>query len=342
MTERKYDLVDLFKLIASILVFTMHMEALKSLGSDVHFYSIELLSRWGVPFFFITSSFLLFQKSQNGNITKDVLMNYIKRIALLYLVWFIFNLPQVAYYHIIVSGITNVETYLMLAKKLLFSSSFTGSWYLTSSIFSACFVYLLCKKISTKATLIISSVLYMVCILTSAYGRIIPEGVIANINQYFAIPANSIICGCFFFALGKYLAENKHILEKISIKLCVAGVAIFGILYYLEIALAKNSGWLISSDASVFVVPWALFIVFLCLKSNCKLKYSTQMRKLSTVIYCSQGLLMLAAKFICEIILSITNTLIIYAVGATMVAACCFVVLLLQKKTKFKWCRYLT
>lgn len=45
------DSIDLFKLLASIMIFVMHCSVLP--------FGWELMSRWAVPFFFITSSFFL-------------------------------------------------------------------------------------------------------------------------------------------------------------------------------------------------------------------------------------------------------------------------------------------
>ena len=81
-----YDLIDLLKFVGSIMVFTMHINAF------CDFQNIGLLfetaTRWCVPFFFITSSYFLFSKSNGNNITFQSLKNYIKRIGLLYCVYF--------------------------------------------------------------------------------------------------------------------------------------------------------------------------------------------------------------------------------------------------------------
>ena len=83
------------KFIASAFVFSMHFEALNDFGNAN--FLLGLLARWGVPFFFISSAFFLFSKSENGNITKSTLIKYVQRILKLYLFWFVVNLPYVIY-----------------------------------------------------------------------------------------------------------------------------------------------------------------------------------------------------------------------------------------------------
>ena len=320
----------------------MHINTFWSIDPDLQFYAVQLLARWGVPFFFVTSAFFLFLKGENGEITKSELLNYVKRIAFLYLAWFIFNLPAVVYSNLLANGITSYVTWLTFFKELLFSSTFMGSWYLTSSIFGACFVYLLCKKVSTKVAVLITSVLYLVCILTAAYGNIIPSGITAFIDKFFVSPCISIICSPFFFAIGKYIAENLHKAESLRMSNCVMGAVVFGILYYVEITLARYFGLLNSTDASFFVVPWAIFMVLCCIRSRCEIKYARYMRKISTVVYCSQGLIILATNFVCSSILGITFSLAKFVIAAVMISACTVAVLLLQRYTKFKWTTYLT
>ena len=346
--EKRFDLFDLFKLLASILIFVMHISAFSSVNSDFQFYAVELLARWGVPFFFITSAFFLFSKGDKGRISSNVLLNYVKRIVFLYLIWFAFNFPQVAYSKFIANnGITDYLNWLSLFKNIIFSSTFTGSWYLTSSIFGACFVYFICKKLSTKSAILISSVLYLFCILTSAYGNIFSADFNNSISKFFATPCNSIICSPLFFAIGKYIAENVRKVNKLRLSTCVIGTVVCAGLYYVEIIVSKHFGLLRSTDASFLVIPWAIFMVLWCIKSNCKIKGAKYMRKLSTIIYCSQGIILLASSVICTKIFKIdvthnTFSLIRFALGTAMIIVCIVAVLLLQRFTKFKWTKYMT
>ena len=81
--KHRYDSVDLMKFIGSIMIFTMHLNAFNDY--EIVSFIFRKMTQWGVPFFFVTSSFFLFSKSENGNISKNILTKYIKRILFLYL-----------------------------------------------------------------------------------------------------------------------------------------------------------------------------------------------------------------------------------------------------------------
>ena len=200
---KKVDSIDLAKLLGSILIFTMHCGAL----NDYDQLSMipQLLARWGVPFFFLCSAYFLFSKSSNGNIEKSTLRKYVYRIGMLYIAWFIFNLPDVIYHRLYSKDLTALGTWLVFLKNTTLSSTFVGSWFLASCIFSAWFVYLLCKKIKTKTVLGITFVFYLLCVFTSAYYGVLLSGV-EKVLTFLCFPLN-IFNGCFYFALGKYIAD---------------------------------------------------------------------------------------------------------------------------------------
>ena len=84
--------IDLMKFIASMMIFAMHCQAFYDLGRFSFLW--ELLTRWGVPYFFIASSYFLFSKCEHADAAKTV-KKYIMRIATLYFAWIIFNIPSI-------------------------------------------------------------------------------------------------------------------------------------------------------------------------------------------------------------------------------------------------------
>ncbi len=78
--------VDLFKLIAAIMVVAMHSHAfIQNANLD---YWLTCLCRIGVPFFFVVGSYFYFKS--NKPISK-----YIKRLLILYIAWFIIEIPLI-------------------------------------------------------------------------------------------------------------------------------------------------------------------------------------------------------------------------------------------------------
>jgi len=330
-----FDFLDLMKFIASIFLFSMHFKALNDFGNAS--FLLELMARWGVPFFFISSSFFLFSKSDNGNITQSTLIKYVQRIIRLYLFWFIVNLPYVVYVNR--KNIFKIKAWLSFLKNALLSSTFLGSWFLVSCAFSACILYFASKKWKTGAIVFALFPLYMLCIFSSSYyGLLIPA--LRPVLNYLRFPLN-IFNGCFFFALGKYISEYKAILcEKYTIKKSIIGVVFFYLLFFVEIYLCRKRSVFKTSNAAFSLVPISFFLFLLCIQITVQIKNHVKLRKLSTVIYCGQ------ANVKClwgvgEQYLHIGSYTLLYLVSVSIMAVICVVVLNLQKKAKWNWCKYI-
>ena len=119
------DSIDVVKFIGSVLIFAMHCSALADY--PVASIVLEIMARWGVPFFFICSSFLLFRKGAGRTIEKTYLHRFVFRIARLYLGWLVINLPSVFISRLLSKDLTDIGTWIEFGKNSLLSSTFTGS-----------------------------------------------------------------------------------------------------------------------------------------------------------------------------------------------------------------------
>ena len=340
-SSRSYDLVDLFKFIASILILSMHSGALFSFGENVQFIG-QLLARWGVPFFFTVSAFFLFSKSENGNITKTQLLKYVKRIAILYLVWVIFNIPYIVDY-LLARDITDINTWWKFLRSAVVADVFIGSWYLVSSMFSAWLVFLLSKKLKTKWVLLIAFIIYVPCVLTSAYANLMPSGLISGIKTVFgAYLSITIFGGVFFVALGKFIAEKFEKISRIIPKwVSFALFIVFFALYFLEMILLKNNGVLGYTDSSFLLIPVAFFLVVFALTCNVKIKFCAIFRKASTIIYCSQSLIISMSRLVMNTF-NITHSFYLFALCVVITAVLITAILLLARVKSLKFMKYFT
>lgn len=332
----KYDAIDLLKFIGSILIFALHLNLFS--GSPIN-TGIQLLARWCVPFFFITSAFFLFGKAENGKIPPSRLTAYVKRVLLLYLSWFVINIPAVIYTRIISAGAFSLRTYLYFIKNILLSSAYKGSWYLLSSAFSAVLIYLLSKKLSNRMILLCTLPLYLICAASSVYGKLLP-GTVFSVLRFLYFPLN-IFGGCFYFAIGKYLADNRRLISCIKKHAAVLLTIFSFAAFCAEVVFAKAMGWSYSTDASLCVALVGFSFVILGLKTSIKIKNSLALRKMSTIIYCAQGNILLLGRALKKTGL-VSNDLLYFLIMSLVMAATVTVVLLLQKKVKLKALRYLT
>ena len=69
--KTNYNAIDLGKFICAILVVTIHVKPFGANGSEVftflNLFLKQYIARIAVPFFFITSGFLLFRKTNHDN-----------------------------------------------------------------------------------------------------------------------------------------------------------------------------------------------------------------------------------------------------------------------------------
>lgn len=336
--KKSLESIDLAKFVASILIFSMHCDLL----SDYKFASIipQLLARWGVPFFFICSSYFLFRKSVGLlNIDDDVIRKYILRIFLLYTVWFIYNIPNFVYMRLYQQDILSIITWLILFKNSILSSTFTASWYLSSSIFSAWLIFALSKKFHTKDLIMITFIPYLICVTTSVYKGILPYS-LRNIFDFLCFPLN-IFNGCFYFSIGKYIAENeKQIINKINKKQALMGFAIFHLLFFAEIFISKYFKINGETDVGFFTIFISASLFLFCLQTNIKVKNSLLLRKLSTIIYCSQANVLLVNGFLKQILH--ISSILSFIASALIMVMICITVIYIQNKLAWKWTKYLT
>ena len=258
---------------------------------------------------------------------------------MLYLVWLVYNIPNVVYQRLWSKDLSAISTWLVFLKNSVLSSTFTGSWYLASSIFSAWFVYVLSKKVPTKTVMGITFVFYLLCVLTSAYYGIVSTS-FSNILKYLCFPLN-IFNGCFYFSLGKYIAENKQsIFAKIDKRKALLGFIFFYLLFIVEIGLTKYFKVYGSMDVAFSTVLMSVSLFLFCLQSSMRINNSLLLRKLSTIIYCSQGNVLLV-NGLCKKILK-APSIISFLVSSIVTAIICVVVLYIQKNKQWKWAKYLT
>ena len=324
--------IDLTKFIASILIFTMHCRVFSK------FLLFELLARWGVPFFFICSAYFLFNKEKKGQF-KEAVRKYIHRIGVLYIVWMVYNLPSIYLSRIYLKDWSVLSTWLTFVRNTLLSSTFIGSWYLLSSIFSAFFLYILSKKFKTKVVLGICFCFYILCVASSVYHNFFPS-FSKIVATFFGFPLN-IFSGVFFFAIGKYIAENKRkVVNVFTQKRALFCFVVFYLLYLLEIGVVRHYHLYTTSDFAFSSILVGLFIFLFCMQSKIHIKNSIVLRKLSIIIFCAQGNVLSVNDF-CLKTLGWTR-MSSYLVAVCMMILICALVLYIQKRKHWKWADSLT
>lgn len=242
----------------------------------------ESFVNMAVPFFFLSSGFLLAQKFESSfSSPKNVVIirSYLLKIVKMYVIWTVIYLPM-AIYHFISSGKGILKSVLTYIRGFIFIGEQYNSWhlwYLLSTIYALIFIlFLLYLKLSPKKIIIVSSIVFLISIginyLSDYNGtsNVFVELLIRMIKA--SIGSGKILTGMFYIPFGIMLSKRQPNLT-ISWSMLIGG--------YLLNILVKNSCW-----NSVFVAISAIGLF--CVINSFALPNSRLypfVRKMSTVIY---------------------------------------------------------
>lgn len=221
--------------------------------------------RIAVPLFFIISSYFLFLNIRpHPNNGGEIAKNFIKRNFRLYLFWFLASLPfTVCNRRAWWTGDVVLFVFTCL-KQLVFSSTFTASWYIVASMW-ACFI--LCKvKLSKKIAIPCLLVVYLLCCISSSYWNVVPDGFVkTSLNVYaFCLtdPVFSFPIALVWMYIGKLFAEEDllKLKREKSYVIAICSVAIFAIALYSEWKFVCLYNEVVSMDVMFFLLPLCICI----------------------------------------------------------------------------------
>lgn len=239
--------VDLFRFIASLLVVVIHTHPFANTISD---YYVTSTCRIAVPFFFCVSSMFFWKK-------KSDILKYVKRMGILYLVWFIIELPYV-YSRFFMSDRSLLFEVVIFIKQLLFSNTFGAAWYITASVQATLLIWYMNKKVSNTVMWIIAILLYALSCLFALHFGIIEGTPAATFMQYLSYvipPANSFVVAVVYMLIGKHIAEHPCDFEF----RWLFYIAIFALCGMGEVYVCRNTYAI--TDAFVALVPFTYYLV---------------------------------------------------------------------------------
>lgn len=144
-SQQNYNAIDLAKFICSILVIAIHVSVFgASKEADTVFYINFVIKNWlariAVPFFFVTSGYLLYLKMSAECISITRIKQYCIRILRLYIVWSIIYLPIVIK-EFIGNGVNLFKDLLNYIQNFLFMGSCLHLWYLNAILIAVIMLY---------------------------------------------------------------------------------------------------------------------------------------------------------------------------------------------------------
>lgn len=281
-TERKnYNSIDLVKFIMAFAVVAIHTHPLEHCSYNIVRTIYNNIVSMAVPFFFISTGFLLAQKMSFPFAESDipVIKKQLLRILKMYLLWMAIYTP-LAIYHNISEGISfSISCKIYVRGLFLMGEQYNSwpLWYLLSTVYSLLIImFLIKKKVSLKGMLVVcllfallsfgldwftSTELPLSGLLLKAQGVI--QSMIVN---------GRIFTGMIYIPLGMYFAHNTMSVPRYVIMLAV------GFVLKCFVTNAFIASWLLIVTMVGF---WGI-IENIKLRDN---KIYGSLRSMSTTIY---------------------------------------------------------
>lgn len=310
MNEKKgYTGIDRFRLIAALLVVTIHTSPLATYSETGDFILTRAVARIAVPFFFMTSGFFLFSEG-TGNVRK--LTAFLKRTAVLYAAAIFLYLPVNLY-----TGYFRMDCFLPnVLKDLVFDGTFYHLWYLPASMAGAAITWYLIKRTGFSVSFAVTLLLYVVGLFGDSYYGIAEKiPILQSFYQQLFLVSDYTRNGFFFapvfFVLGGMLREGQR-KENRRFDGVIAGIS-FGAMI-AEALLLKHFSVQRHDSMYLCLLPCAYF--FFRFLITFRGKRSPVSGQVSLLVYLIHPMMILAVRFFGKLLrmesLLIENSLVHY------------------------------
>lgn len=336
--KRRYDIVDIVKFIAAILVICVHCAPLVDINKEANFFLVQVLARFGVPLFFMLSAYFFFRKIDLSKGSKDqnnhsYLGKYLLRLLKVYVIWMIIYLP---FSGVLIyqqgNGLMGIVGYI---RDIFFNGSFYHLWFLPALMFGTVIVYYLSMKLQTKYLLIICFVLYVMGMLGNVYGSLLADMPMIGeaFNAYlkiFTTTRNGLFFAPIFISIGYYLAQHQIKKQQGLTLLCL--LVSFSLLVG-EVYLSRFMGF-DSPLASMFIalVPCVSFLGIYLFSVDYVSKYNlSRVRAMTLLIYVSHCLFTTLILWVVPNMNSLLGFVVVLVLSVLLSAS----ILVLSNKFKF-------
>lgn len=260
-------------------------------------YYPTTLFRIAVPFFFVFSSFLFFNR-EGASIKK-----YVKRLLLLDVAWTIVQSPVIVYNFFLTSGDTFALSLIKFLQAALVGESYMGSWFIHASWLGMLIVYYL-VRLDKPIQWIVGLICFALALIDTSYSSLLFDSgfdISCAIMSKVVLPSESFIVAIPYMLIGGWLAKVacKNTLLQHP---CVLAFSVM--ILFVEAYFCRH---VISSDALISELNNPRFeqfimlpIVVVCIisvltKMNLQISdtQSLYVRNLSILVYLSHQVLMM-------------------------------------------------
>lgn len=283
--------IDRFRLVAAFLVVAIHTSPLLSINEQADFVLTRIICRVAVPFFFmVTGQFVVSPALNSGPSGFSAVWRSVKKLLIYYFAAILIYLPVNIYSGGLPQGIQGI------VKSVLIEGTFYHLWYFPAVITGVLIVWLLSSKLSFKALLIITLVLYAVGLGGDSYYGLAQQVPVLDafynmVFSVFSYTRNGLFYAPVFIVLGAWVGQNK---QRIKPGLCIAGFAASALLMLVEGMALHQAGVQHHDSMYISLVPCMCFLYQII--SGWNAKPSDLLRPVSTIIYIIHPMVIIAVR----------------------------------------------
>ncbi len=284
-TTGNYNGLDLGKFIMAILVVSIHTHPLADCANRLLYAIWANLSPMAVPFFFVTTSWLFFNREDDiySEKCREDLRKRICHFGFLYILWEILYLPCILTGYYRAGGSLAFNTVDYIRKFILVGSNYYSSqfWFLLAMVYMLIVLLLFLKwRLSLNKIFIISCLFYGIGTIINHLIEIRPDGasgILWLLVRYFSSLCNeSIVLARFIYiALGMIMAKRHTVLTK-------GKIALFFVIGVLGRTIVP--GWYLLESVALLLEVIAVFQLFMQLDLGSHPIYK-KLRESSMVLY---------------------------------------------------------
>lgn len=334
LPEGACNALDVAKLLFALIVVGIHQQPCHG---EAYVYTWHWFGRLAVPFFFVTSAFLFFQRQPGP----AQLRKYVVRMLKLYAFWFVVMLPYTIHlrWDTDMSVVGNV---LWLVRRFLLDSTFAGSWFLSALLIAIPLVYWSERRFGMRFTVLAAVGIEL---FLQAYGWrfAMPDAVaeaLTSFDEGFPSVHCSWMAAVIYVVAGNLIAKHWESVERISARRwwCAAAVSTL-ILAGWVICMSEH---LFIDDRTLLRVPVVVLIFISVVRSNLQVRLPYRsLRKASTIFYISHFLFI---YLLTELQINWLEHMIPdgwrYVVVLLTCSVLSWVLITLQRRRGFKWLQY--
>lgn len=214
-SNNHYVSIDVYKLIMSVCVVAIHTHALS--GYDNIFAKCINLIIWSaVPFFFMSSGFLIAEKTKYLDVDEElkVIGKAIKKYIVIYILCSVAYLPLSLKAY---SGRDIISTVSLYVRDFLFVGQHRDDWimwYLLSSIYAFVFLYMIVRvRLNTIEMMLVLGMLMLVSFSMDILVAIddLKEPIIIYFKEFLSLTTQDgrVLRGLFFVPIGWLISRSE-------------------------------------------------------------------------------------------------------------------------------------